>query len=375
MKIEQQIFSPQHGWRGAANGSAGPVAQVVFAFGPRPMLEDASVFRAVQQRYPGSSLIVASTSGEITNNAISDDCIVVTSLACEATRVLCAATTVRTQFESHAAGAELARRLSGPGLRHLLVISDGQLVNGTELARGFGETMPAGATLTGGLAGDGERFETTLVGLNEPPRIGRIVAVAFYGQHLQVGFGSSGGWSPVGASYIATSSTGNILFQLDGHAALDLYKEHLGEKAVALPGSALFFPLCVTPATEPSVVRTILGIDESTRSMVFAGDIPPNSRVQFMQAAQVDLVNGAAKAAEQARLASGAELAFCISCVGRRLVLGASAIQEIASVRNVLGPRPVLAGFYSYGELAPAGYGAECQLHNQTMTITTFREG
>ena len=40
----------------------------------------------------------------------------------------------------------------------------------------------------------------------------------------------------------------------------------------------------------------------------------------------------------------------------------------------VLGAGTTLAGFYSYGELAPRSLGAACELHNQTMTVTTFRE-
>jgi hypothetical protein len=43
-------------------------------------------------------------------------------------------------------------------------------------------------------------------------------------------------------------------------------------------------------------------------------------------------------------------------------------------VRHVLGPRPVLTGFYSYGEISPFTPSARCELHNQTMTITTLSE-
>ena len=39
-----------------------------------------------------------------------------------------------------------------------------------------------------------------------------------------------------------------------------------------------------------------------------------------------------------------------------------------------LGDGPVLAGFYSYGEISPFVPSARCELHNQTMTITTLRE-
>lgn len=374
MKLEQQLYSPATGWRRNAGNLAGHHPQIIFAFGPRPILDSTDLFEAMRSMHPGAAVVLSSTAGEITNDAVSSDVVAATMVAFEATRITTAATSVRTQFESYAAGRQLAHRLRGPGFRHVLVISDGQLVNGTDLARGFNEHLPAGVTLTGGLAGDGERFDTTLVGLNEKPVSGRIAAVGFYGQQLRVGFGSSGGWTPFGTDHIATSTAGNILFKLDGQPALDLYRQHLGERAAALPAAALCFPLCVTPIGQPSVVRTILAIDQSTNSMVFAGDIPTGSHVRFMRASDADLIAGAAAAAQQARIDPVAELAICISCVGRRIVLGARTGEETASVRRVLGPEPLLAGFYSYGELAPADCETECQLHNQTMTVTTLAE-
>ena len=68
------------------------------------------------------------------------------------------------------------------------------------------------------------------------------------------------------------------------------------------------------------------------------------------------------------------DLALLISCVGRRMVLQQRAEEEVESVRDVVGPRTVLTGFYSYGEISPFTPSARCELHNQTMTITTFSE-
>lgn len=379
MITEQLLHEPSTSWRPHAGGLKEQPAHLVLAFGPRTTLEAPDVLTTLHDRYPRAAIVLSSTAGEITNAGVSGDALTATAIAFASTRIACAATTVRTQFESRAAGAQLAQRLRGPGLRHVLVFSDGQLVNGTELAHGFNERLPAGVTLTGGLAGDGERFDTTLVGLNEKPLPGRIAAVGLYGQRLRVGSGSSGGWAPFGGSYTVTAATGNIVFTLDGQPALDLYKQHLGQRAAALPAAAvpaaaLSFPLCVTPAGQPSVVRSVLAVDESTSSMLFAGDVPTGSLVRFMCASDSDLIAGAAAAASQARLEPAAELALCISCVGRRIVLGPRTGEEIAQVRHVLGPTPLIAGFYSYGELAPSGSDTECQLHNQTMTITTFSE-
>jgi hypothetical protein len=66
-------------------------------------------------------------------------------------------------------------------------------------------------------------------------------------------------------------------------------------------------------------------------------------------------------------------LAIAISCVGRRLVLGERAEEEIEATLEVLPTRTRQIGFYSYGEISPYAQGP-CDLHNQTMTLTTISE-
>ncbi len=375
MKVAQQFFDAAKGWQVLGEAIAGDSALLVLVFGERRMLESDAPYTYLKKAYPKANIILASTAGEIAGTEVSEDRIVATAISFEKTRVRCAATDVRDTTGSFAAGKILATQLAGPDLVNIFVISDGQSVNGTELTRGFNESMAAGVVLTGGLAGDGTRFEKTLVGLDENPRPGRVVAVGFYGKDLQVKYGSAGGWAPFGPMRTVTRADGNTLFELDGQSALQLYKTYLGDQAAHLPGSALRFPLSIAPLGADSVVvRTILSIDEKSESMVFAGDIPNGAHVRFMRASYEDLVDGAAHAAETTRDQSPPSLVLCVSCVGRRIVLGQRTEEETEIVRDTVGSHPTLAGFYSYGELSPSSTSSICQLHNQTMTITTMQE-
>jgi hypothetical protein len=375
VKLEQTVFESATAWRTRCSTLGRAAPQLVFVFGGRRLLEDPARVSELSRRYPAAHLVIASTSGEIGGTEVFEDAIVATAVAFEKTQIRAVATNVGSAAESYAVGRDLAGRLAGTDLAHVFVVSDGSLVNGTELARGFNESLPAGISLTGGLAGDGVRFEKTVVGLDETPHVGRVVAVGFYGRQLRVGYGCSGGWAPFGPERVVTQSQGNTLRELDGQSALALYRDYLGECAAELPGSALRFPLCMTPAEGgPQVVRTILSVDDAAGAMVFAGDMPMGARARFMRASYEDLIDGAAHAAEDAQIAGGAELALCISCVGRRIVLGQRTEEETEIVSETLAGTPLLAGFYSYGELAPSGGGSACQLHNQTMTITTLRE-
>jgi hypothetical protein len=89
----------------------------------------------------------------------------------------------------------------------------------------------------------------------------------------------------------------------------------------------------------------------------------------------VDGAEGAAGMSIEPLAGEKPELAILISCVGRKLVLKERVEEEVEAVSAKLGTQAALAGFYSYGEICPtASTEKQCQLHNQTMTITTFRE-
>jgi hypothetical protein len=248
-------------------------------------------------------------------------------------------------------------------------------VNGTELVAGIQHVLGPEITITGGLAGDGSAFVSTRVGVNANPESGNLVALGFYGSGVRLGYGSVGGWDAVGPERLITRSSGNTLFDLDDLPALDLYKNYLGPEAAKLPASALLCPLRIHPVGKPeaSLVRTVIGIDEARKAMIFAGAIPEGHVAQIMLGHFDHLIAGAGLAAEKAAFPK-AQLAILVSCIGRKLLMGQQVTDEVDAVRNVLGESCRLTGFYSYGEIAPMENSPICDLHNQTMTITTIAE-
>jgi len=348
----------------------------VLVFGATDTLRDPSKLTELRSLYPSASLFGCSTSGEIAGAQVFDDSIVATAVRLANTAVRMTSTPIEGESDSHAAGGRLARQLAGENLSHVLVLSDGLKVNGSQLVDGLTEGLPGNVAVTGGLAGDGTRFQETLVvcGDRTEPRI--AAAVGFYGTQLHVGCASLGGWDPFGPERTITRAEGNVLFELDGQSALGLYKQYLGDHARELPSSALLFPLSVRRyASEEPIVRTILGIDDAAASMTFAGDMPVGARARLMKANFDRLVDGATGAARASHpIDRPADFALLISCVGRKLVLKQRIEEEVEAVRDVLGEGAALAGFYSYGEISPFVASAKCQLHNQTMTVTTFSE-
>jgi hypothetical protein len=68
------------------------------------------------------------------------------------------------------------------------------------------------------------------------------------------------------------------------------------------------------------------------------------------------------------------QLALVVSCIGRKVVMNQRAEEEIELVNEIIGDQAAIAGFYSYGEIAPFHDSRECELHNQTMTLTLISE-
>lgn len=384
MKIEQYKWTRPQGWLRALPCAAAQPARLVIAFGATDLLRNAALVAQVRAAFPGAHMLGGSTAGEICGTRVSDDSLVVTAVEFAQAVVHGACVALAEVGGSFEAGVRLADGLpatspeNGARLTHVFVLSDGLHVNGSDLVRGLAGRLPAGVTVTGGLAGDGARFGETLVWWDDQPASSRVAAVGFYGDRLKVGCGSLGGWDSFGPERLITRAKGNVLFELDGHSALGLYKKYLGEQAGGLPATGLLYPLSLrVKAGDTPVVRTILAVDEAEQSMTFAGDVPEGAYARLMKANFDRLIDGAVGAARTGFTALGEappELAILISCVGRKLVLRQRIEEEVEGVREVLGAEAVLTGFYSYGEISPFTPGAKCELHNQTMTITTFAE-
>lgn len=375
MRSEQRIWTKAKGW--TPGEGALRDAQLVLVFGAKANLANGKLLDPLRAAYPKAHILGGSTAGEIAGSRVLDESIVATAVHFSKSHLQAASIDLRDGEDSRAAGSRLAGLLPTDGLVHVFVISDGQHVNGSDLVRGMAGVLPQGVAVTGGLAGDGAEFHSTLTVAGGQAKERRIAAIGLYGPDLRIGYGSLGGWDPFGPHRVVTRSEANVLYALDGQPALALYKKYLGDQAAGLPATGLLFPLSVQTPSGVEVTRTILGVNEADQSLTFAGDVPQGALARLMKAnfdRLVDGAHGAAQGSLQELQGKPAQLAILISCVGRKLVLKSRIEEELEAVQQVLGANVPLAGFYSYGEICPSAPNAGCELHNQTMTITTLRE-
>ena len=354
------------------------IPEVFFLFASPSFVGTEVFVGKLAQKFKNAILIGCSTAGEILGNEVLDSTIALTAVRFEKTKIrIEEVDLVSHNLDSFEAGKALSNKLKGTDLRHIFVLSDGLIVNGAELVKGLHTDLDKSVSITGGLAGDCSNFKNTFVISGAKIASKKIVALGLYGSELKIGFGSKGGWDSFGIERLVTKSENNVLYELDGQPALELYKSFLGDMAKDLPGSGLLFPLSMRDEdNQIPVVRTILAVDEKSGSLTFAGNIPQGSYVRLMKANIDRIIGGAEQSAITTKDSTEDQhqLAFLISCVGRRLVMKQLVEEEVEAVNDVFDNDIYTTGFYSYGEIAPFDKFSPCTLHNQTMTITTFSE-
>ncbi|RFC35674.1 MAG: putative conserved protein, contains FIST-N domain [Candidatus Nitrotoga sp. SPKER] len=371
MQINQIRWSEKAGWEKYPVFSA--VADMVLVFADNIFFQTEACYTQLKGMFPQAHIVGCSSSGNVLGVEISDGDMVATVIKLEHSRVLLTSVDIEPGKSVKEMGIRLMAKLCAPELRHVIVLSDGLLVSGSELAKGLNQ---AGVSITGGLAGDGGQSGKTWVMADAPAETGRIAALGFYGD-VTIKSGCFTGGEEFGAERIITRSKGNEVYEIDGEPALNLYKRYLGEQAKELPASGWCFPLSIQASKkEQAVARTLLAVDEVACSLIFAGDVPQGYLCKLMRMNLDNFIDSAELAAEAAQPAShyGAGLCFLVSCLGRRLVMGQMTEDELDIVREKLDAEILITGFYSFGELAPFSNVMQCQLHNQTITLTTIYE-
>lgn len=374
MKTEQIRWNETSGWSAHDTVEAAN-RDLVLVFFDHIACQSAEWFAELRTLYPNAVIAGASNSGSVSDTVISDQDAVVTAISFERSSVRCASFQVADYSDVSVLGADLGKTLLDESLRHVLILSDGLSVNGSNLACGLSDVLPEGITITGGLAGDGTRFGTTYVIAQGAAQTGMVAAIGFYGETLRAKSGCFAGWEEFGPERVITSSEANVLYTIDNKPALELYKSYLGEFAAELPGSGLRFPMSVRKDTNSvPLIRTLLAIDETAQSMTFAGDLPQGYLCRLLKTNMDLLIENAGLAAEVSKIDQENEfLVIAVSCVGRRLVLGQLCEEELEIIRETLGDKAIITGFYSYGELSEKGE-SRCTLHNQTMTLVSIYE-
>jgi hypothetical protein len=277
------------------------------------------------------------------------------------------------------AGKQLADQLA-PEVQYVQLFSDGVSGNGCAILRGMTSILGEAVPIAGGTAGDNGKFQRTWQFVGDKLLTDAAVAIGFRGD-FYLGTGVKSGWSPIGLAKKVTRASGNILYELNGEPALQVYERFLGKHAEKLPAVGVEYPLglvgrCLDEDDKDYfLLRATMSVDRRNGSIQFAGEIPEGALVHFTCGDSNSIL---AATAEAARLAStelgdvSPAMVFFYSCMARKIVLGQRTQEELDIVRNVIGNEVPILGFYTYGEYSRISCNQPSLLHNETATISVI---
>jgi hypothetical protein len=372
MNIQQISWDKENGWDTKTGLQSS--SNLVFVFADTDYFYEERCYQDLASFYPKADIIGCSSSGNIRNTKVSDNNLTVLALQFKKSWI-------KSICIDHDSSSNIADEIQQAlkdfpreNLRHCFILCDGLNVNSTDLAESLSINVNH-ISITGGLAGDADRFAKTGTMFNGTTKKNQVVIIGFYGA-VQITSGFSTGWTEFGAERRITRSIKNTVYELDHEPALDIYERYLGEQAVDLPSSGLRFPLSMRrTADESPIIRTLLGINREERSLTFAGDMPEASFARLMKTNIDSLLESSQEkiSALKSQHQNNQGLCLIVSCVGRRLVLDQISEEEMELLAAELGSEFKISGFYSYGEFASYNLQS-CQLHNQTSTITLISE-
>jgi hypothetical protein len=204
------------------------------------------------------------------------------------------------------------------------------------------------------------------------------VSTLIFSGPLVYSLGVESGWSPIGEKMTVTKSDNNILHELDGRPAFDLYAHYLGEVMRENLSGLGSYPLAVyEPGLERFYLRVARAADPDSGEVTFLGEIPEGAQVQITQAIRDQVIAGVSQSADKAMADYPGEtpsVAMTFSCTGRKNALGTKTREEIANARDSLGGAIPMSGFYTFGEIGPVSDHTRARYHNTTFVTLLMGE-
>lgn len=343
---------------------------------------------ALKNKSPNSVIIGCSTSGEITSVAGSIDSSVAIMTIYSDTIKFVAGVGNHIKEDNRGAGKQFAQSLlknSGGSEKPkaALILPDGLAGNGADIVRGILDVFGDDFRLSGGSAGDDYQFKQTFEYYDKELLSGSVVGVGLYG-NFSFGIGVRHGWIPIGTSRVATKSKGNILYELDGKPAIEIYQDHFGKDRNLIDNKTPFAKMAITyplgtesPNKDGYLIRDPLTVGEDG-SITCAAEIPEGAEVFIMIGSREEAIEAAADAAQKALAqVAGKQIkaVFLFNCIARKKLLMDKKQQEIDRITSVLGQNVPMIGFYTYGEQAPLGGEViTCSFHNETDVLFVLAE-
>lgn len=320
----------------------------------------------IKEHIPHINIIGTTTSGEIIDGEVTENSTVLSFSMFEKTAIAVHCTD--NTGESYQTARNLVAQFD-PNRKPKVAISfaDGLYINGETYLNAFTD-YDKNLVVAGGLAGDNGGFEQTIVFTHERVMTNGAVVALLYNNDLHVNTAANLGWVNIGKTLTITKAKENIVYEIDGMKAVDLYAKYLGDETVSdLPRSALEFPLLIK-REGLNIARAMIAKGDDG-SLVFAGNVGVGDKVTFGYGNIETIMQGKHDICENVG-AAASESIFIYSCMARKTLVGSNIEFEVHSLAKIAPS----SGFFTYGEFFSNRCETKNEVLNQTMTVLSLSE-
>ncbi len=350
-----------------------------------PHYEQTEMLKGIRSALGGARVVGCSSAGAITEDGVQEQAISVLVLANDAGSF----TPIKVTgigADMRAAGRRFGSQVkeSSAPAKFAFIFSDALAGNGTDLVRGVLDELGSAFPIAGGAAADDLAFKKTYQYFDNEVLTDAVVGVSVAGD-VEYAVGAEHGWQPLGDAHRVTKAEGTKLVELDGRPAFSIYEDYFGARAAdfkqALSLAAITYPLGMkVEGVSEYMIRVPLAVADDG-SITCGAEVVQGSEIYLM----LGTLEGAMQAAKETvtRLVERVTKAeprvvFVSDCIARKILFGERGKEEIALLKAIGGPKSVIFGLYTYGQIAtlsppPANINTcDPGFYEQSISITVF---
>ncbi len=315
---------------------------------------------------PSATIIGTTTDGEVIDGRILTENIVISISIFEHTTLKSAFLEYKDQsFET---GVCLAKKILKEDTKAIILFVSDENVDASLLIDGI-RSLKNDTVISGGLSGDGGKFDGGFVFDNLNVSKNGIVCVSLSGDRLNASNRYTSQWEPVGREFKITKAKDNRVISVDKMSVYRLYEKYLGEQiAQKLPLSGLQFPFVIKDEKSGDYIARSVRSNPGDGSLIFATKMRQNESVQIAFGNAEKMLENTQTLIKDIANNEPIESLFIYASAGRRRFLQSIAFAEIEPYKS-LGAN---AGFFGYGEFF--ANEKESIFLNQSMSILVLSE-
>lgn len=272
---------------------------------------------------------------------------------------------------------------TNPGI---LVYASGIGTSGDAVVDGIKSKLPNKTPIYGGLAGDSLRLSKYTVFTNAVFEEDGLAAVVFDNDKVEINGKSFGGYTVIGKTHMATKANKNIIYEIDGFPAYDLFDQYFGDEEYLILKKAESesedleflelagtFPLKLIDDNNEEYFRSPLYSNKKDKSIILAGDIPEGGKFKFCAAPDLEVSKQTVNYFNNlSKTLSNVDCVILNNCAGRSWSFGPLFEEEISQLRNIWNVPTI--GFLAIGEIGNCAKTNECNFHNVSISLTTLKQ-